>query len=166
MTDHVYFILDEPKDRIRIGSTHNLINRLFTHLNQLAGQRWIVLGVIEGGVGREKEIHAMFAELRLERESRRGHEVAAASDEWFRNTPVLRAWIEQNAKPWDGSDKFNWQSNIPSPTLAMHCSAEWMGLGGGFRPASGASGRGLVERALAARAEKERRSPRPARYAS
>src|SRR5262249_50484652 len=38
----------------------------------------------------------------------------------------LREWIAANTKPWDRSDTFNFQSNIPSPTLALHDSAEWM----------------------------------------
>jgi hypothetical protein len=58
MIDHVYFLLDESKDRVRIGTTHNLLDRLFTHLNFAVGRRWKVLGVTEGGVAREKEIHA------------------------------------------------------------------------------------------------------------
>lgn len=163
MTDHVYFIFDESKDRIRIGSTHNLIARLFTHLSQPVGQRWVVLGVIGGGIGREKEIHAMFAELSLKRESRRGHKVAGASDEWFRNTPALRAWINQNATPWDRSDTFNWQSNIPSPTLAMHGSAAWVNWVEEFARYLGVGPGTLVERGLAALAEKEGRSSPPTR---
>jgi hypothetical protein len=163
VTDHVYFILDEPNDRIRIGTTHNLIDRLFTHLNQPIGQRWIVLGVTEGGVGREEEIHAVFAELRLKRESRRGHKVAGASDEWFRSTGELRSWIEKNTKPWDRSDTFNWQSNIPSPTLAIQGSAAWMDWVEDFARHLGVGPGTLVERALAALAGKEGRSPPPAR---
>jgi len=98
MIDHVYFLLDDSKDRVRIGTTHNLLDRLFTHLNSAVGRRWTVLGVIEGGVAREKEIHALFAHLRLDRESSRGNPVPGASDEWFRNTPELRSWITDNTK--------------------------------------------------------------------
>lgn len=148
MKDHVYFLLDEEKDRVRIGTTHNLLDRIFTHLNSPVGRLWTVLGVTEGGVVREKEIHALFDDLRLPRESSRGNPVPGASDEWFCNTPELRAWIINNTKPWDRSDVFNWQSNIPSPTLAMHCSSEWMSWLEQFANQQSSGPGTLVERAL------------------
>ncbi len=155
MTDHVYFLLDESKDRVRIGSTHNLLQRLFTHLNSQTGRQWIVLGVIEGGVAREKEIHSSFAHLRLDRESSRGNPVPGASDEWFRNTPELRSWIRENTNAWDSSDTFNLQSNVPSPTLAMRGSAEWMNWLEQFAIRQGVRPGMLVDRALAVLAAQE-----------
>lgn len=153
MTDHVYFLLDEGKNRVRIGSTHNLLARLFTHLNSSAGKNWTVLGITEGGRSRETQIHALFADLRIPRESSRGNRVPGASDEWFRGTPELRAWIANSSKQWDRSDTFNWQSNAPAATLAMHGSVEWIDWFEQLAIRQSVGPGTLVERALALLAE-------------
>jgi hypothetical protein len=163
MIEHVYFLLDEAKDRIRIGSTHNLLDRLFKHLKAPVGSLWKVLGVTEGGIDREKEIHALFAKLRLKRESTRKKKVSGASDEWFRDTPELRTWITENTKPWDGSDTFNWQSNIPSPTLALRGAAEWISWLEEFACHLGVGPGTLVESALAEFARSRDFRPSPPR---
>ena len=61
------------------------------------------------------------------------------------------------------SDTFNFQSNIPSPTLAMHGSAEWMAWFEAFAKAKGVMPGTLVALALAARADKENFQPPPPR---
>ena len=75
----------------------------------------------------------------------------------------LREWIAANRKPWDRSDTFNFQSNIPSPTLALHGSAEWMAWFEAFAEAKGVMPGTLVDLALAALADKENFQPPPTR---
>ena len=75
----------------------------------------------------------------------------------------LREWIAANTNPWDRSDTINFQSNIPSPTLALHGSAEWMAWFEAFAEAKGVMPGTLVALALAARADKEHVQPPPPR---
>jgi hypothetical protein len=162
MIEHVYFLLDETKNRIRIGKCDNLLRRVLDHQKD-NGHRLKVLGVTEGGYEREQEIQAMFEPLRLPCESSRGRPVLGASDDWFLDTPELREWIAANTKPWDRSDTFNLQSNIPGPTLAMHGSAEWMAWFERFAEVKGVMPGTLVDLALAVLAEKENYQPPPPR---
>jgi len=152
MTDHVYFLLDGLKNRIRIGQTDNLLRRMLDHQKENRF-RLKLLGVTEGGYEREQAIQAMFPALRLPRESSRGKRVQGASDDWFRAEPELRDWIAANTKPWDGADTFNWRSNIPSPTLAMYGTAEWIGWLEELARHQGVEPGTLVERAIAGLAE-------------
>jgi hypothetical protein len=152
MTEHVYFLLDELKNRIRIGQTDNLLRRMLDHQKE-NGFRLKLLGVTEGGYEREQAIQAMFPALRLPRESSRGKPVQGASDDWFRAEPELHRWIAANTNPWDGADTFNWQSNIPSPTLAMYGTEEWIGWVEELARHLGVELGTLVERAMAGLAE-------------
>lgn len=125
MIEHVYFLWDELNGRIRVGQSDNLLRRMLDH-QKANGFRLKLLGITEGGYEREQEIQGMFPALRLPRESRRSSPVRGASDDWFRVAPELLDWIAANTKPWDGGDTFHWQSNIPSPTLAMYGTGEWI----------------------------------------
>lgn len=161
VTEHVYFLLDEIRDRIRIGSTYNLLDRLYDHQGP-ANQGLKVLGVLEGGVPREQEIHKLFAHLNLPSENRRGQpKKRATGKEWYRNAPELREWIARNTKPWDRSDTFLWHQ--VTPTLAMHASLEWISWVEKYARQSRDGAGTLVERALAALAEKEGYPAPPAR---
>lgn len=164
MIEHVYFLLDDTKNRIRIGKCDNLLRRVLDHQKE-NGHRLKVLGVTDGGFEREQAVQALFPTLRLARESSRGKRVLGSSDDWFRDTPELRAWIAANTKPWDGSDTFNLQSNIPVPTLAMYGSAEWMIWLEDFADAKKVMPGTLVDLALAALADKESFQPPPPRCA-
>src|SRR4051794_19043823 len=64
MIEHVYFLLDESKNRIRIGKTDNLLRRLLQH-QDANGFRLKLLGVTEGGYEREQEIQVMFPALSI-----------------------------------------------------------------------------------------------------
>lgn len=161
VTEHVYFLLDELKNRIRIGQTDNLLRRLLDHQKE---NRFCLklLGVAEGGYEREQAIQALFPALRLPRESRRGKYVLGASDDWFQAETELRNWIAASTKPWDGGDTFNWQSNIPSPTLALYGTAEWIGWVEELARHQGVELGTLVEHALAVFArQQEFRGPPP-----
>ena len=162
MIEHVYFFLDEVKDRIRIGHTDNLLRRTRDH--QVDNFfRLKMLGIMDGGRPEEQAVHSQFEALRLPRESSRGNRVVGSSDEWFRHTLELRHWISANTRAWDGSDTFNWQSNIESPTLAMYGRKEWVAWVEEFAMRLGVEPGNLVEEALARLAERHGHSAPPPR---
>ncbi len=81
----------------------------------------------------------------------------------FRAEPALQEWIAANTRPWDGSDTFNWQSNILSPTLAIYRTAEWITWVEELARRLGVSPGTLVERALIELAESHEYSESPPR---
>ena len=120
MVDHVYFMLHPPLGRVKIGFTHNLIDRHYDH--QGRGEQVLrVLGVMEGGYDEEQAIHRRFAHLNLPAGKPRQ---PGTGREWFKDDPSIREFVADNTRPWDGSDVF--RLHQITPTLAMHGSVAWM----------------------------------------
>ena len=86
----IYFIEAIGQDRIKIGKTRDPKNRL-RQLQTGSASKLQLLGVIVDKANRESELHALFAEDRIQ-------------GEWFRDTASLRSYIRDFAKPYEAND--------------------------------------------------------------
>ena len=78
----VYFIQGQETQRIKIGVSHDVVNRL-QKLQTGASERLELLAVVEaGGAELERELHARFGKDRTH-------------GEWFEAAPALIAYIEK-----------------------------------------------------------------------
>lgn len=75
----VYFIRNTGDGSIKIGYSASPRTRL-CQLQTASPHKLQLLGAIEGGFDREREIHAIFEEFRL-------------GGEWFRGTPASMALV-------------------------------------------------------------------------
>jgi hypothetical protein len=161
MTDHIYFLLDEARGRIRIGLSYNLLQRVYAHQKE-AGQRLKILGVMEGDYAKEQEIHRLFSDLVLPSENKRGQpKVPSTGKEWFKDDPSIREYIAQNARAWDRSDIF--RMHQATPTFAMHGSEAWIDWLEAFCRESNLGPGTLLDQALGVLAEQRGFRPPPER---
>jgi hypothetical protein len=87
----VYFIQGVEGGLIKIGHTIQLVVR-FKQLEDETGRKLTVLGILEGNRVKERELHVLFADDRVE-------------GEWFRPSEALLTLIREQAQPWDGTDE-------------------------------------------------------------
>lgn len=88
MNQVVYFIQD-GNGRIKIGTTGDL-RRRFDLMQTHTAEPLCVIGVIDGGREKERELHESFRELRYR-----------SNGEWFESDASLLAWIKHNTRPAD-----------------------------------------------------------------
>jgi hypothetical protein len=81
-SQYVYFIEALGKDEIKIGTTGDDPRKRLATFQTANAAQLAVLGAIPGNHNTERELHARFADLRID--SRR---------EWFRATPELREYV-------------------------------------------------------------------------
>lgn len=87
----IYFLHDAQADRIKIGTTIRLTERLAAHKRK-HGWNAVVLGVMRGSYADEATIHQRFAHLSL-------------GAEMFRDDEELMEFIRLETVPWDGQDE-------------------------------------------------------------
>ena len=89
-SSYIYFLQSQVGDRrIKIGKTVNLSFR-FLHHRESTKLPLVLLGIMHGGLEREKAIHQRFAEFQLQSE----HMNRAI--EWFTPAPELLVYIKDN----------------------------------------------------------------------
>ncbi|MDE2104067.1 MAG: GIY-YIG nuclease family protein [Patescibacteria group bacterium] len=86
----IYFAQSPSTSLIKIGTSKQLSARLAS-LAASHGEPLVILGVATGSFPDERELHNKFVDIRV-------------SGEWFYPLPHLLAFINQNTKPWDGTD--------------------------------------------------------------
>ena len=86
----IYFIEAIGQDRIKIGKPRDPKNRL-RQLQTGNAFKLQLLGVIVDKASRESELHALFAQDRIQ-------------GEWFRDTARLRSYVKDFARPY-GSEE-------------------------------------------------------------
>jgi hypothetical protein len=161
MTDHIYFIHDPEQHRIKIGSTVNLVERLYA-LQKAVGRGLVVLGIMDGGQPEEERIQQHFAHLRIRYDRKRGQGPhKGQGKEWFRDEPELREFIAANARLWEKFDTFALHRG--EPTLVMQGTPAWMEWVEQLARNLGTSEGSAVDRALALLASQVGVSPPPTR---
>ena len=86
----IYFMQATDGGPIKIGHSTRVRERLWT-LKSEHGKGLRVLGVRDGALPEEQDLHARFASIRLD-------------GELFAPTPELLAFIAEECRPWDGTD--------------------------------------------------------------
>jgi hypothetical protein len=87
----IYFIRDEATNRIKIGTTIRLSQRLY-QLGLMTKGPLHVLAVLPGSFADESALHERFKSLRV-------------VGEWFKPEPELIDFITTKGQAWDGSDE-------------------------------------------------------------
>lgn len=76
----VYFVLNPLSNLIKIGVSSNVVARI-RQIEAACGTDLVLLGVIDGGLDKEKELHVKFDSFRQK-------------GEWFENSEVIHDWIK------------------------------------------------------------------------
>lgn len=83
----VYYLGDPVSQKIKIGTTRNLVSRISTHRSQFPGA--LLLATEPGDIEQERRRHREFRQLRV-----------PPGREWFRRVPVLMEHVGAIRKKW------------------------------------------------------------------